>query len=192
MPITASSGCFSEVNPNVSCAEQDAPFSLLQNLDTNASEITKPDINGRAEIETLVNRFYEKVRGDALIGPVFNDVAKVDWDVHLPRLYAFWQTVLLGEGGFRGNPLGVHFKLVEETSMDWPRFERWLALFTETIDELFSGERANHAKRAADDMAHVIYSRINNVPDPRFDPANLTEEQKKRYFRYREEPRIDH
>ncbi len=145
----------------------------------------KPDITGRPEIESLVNRFYEKVRADDLIGPVFNDVAKVDWDTHLPRLYAFWQTVLFGDGGFRGSPLGIHFKLVGETAMDWPRFERWLVLFEETVDELFAGERADHIKRIANDMAHVIYSRINNVPDPRFDPENLTPEQKARYARYR-------
>jgi hemoglobin len=144
-----------------------------------------PDITGRPDIEALVNRFYEKVRADELIGPIFNDVANVDWDVHLPKLYAFWQTVLFGDGGFKGNPLGVHFDLVRKTAMDWPRFERWLALFNETVDELFAGDRAGHIKRLADDMAHVIHSRINNVPDRRFDPANLTPEQRARYINYR-------
>jgi len=147
-------------------------------------EIIKPGIEDRADVEKLVNRFYEKVRKDALIGPVFDDVARVDWNTHLPRLHAFWHTVLFGGGGFRGNPLGVHLKLVEETHMDWPRFERWLSLFEETVDELFSGARAAHLKRIAGDMAHVIHSRINNIPDTRFDPANLTAEQKARYFRY--------
>lgn len=145
----------------------------------------RPDIAGRAEIKILVDRFYDKIRADEVLGPIFNDVAKVDWDVHLPRLYAFWQTVLFGDGGFRGSPLSVHFKLVSQTTMDWPRFERWLALFRETVDESFFGEKATHIKRIADDMAHVIYSRINNVEDPRFDPANLTEEQRARYGKYR-------
>lgn len=127
-----------------------------------------PDIEGRAEIELLVNRFYEKVRADELIGPVFDDIAKVNWDEHLPRLYAFWESVLFGTGGFRGNPLGIHFKLVRETSMNWPRFERWLHHFKQTVDEHFTGERANHIKNIADDMANVIHARINNVPDRRF------------------------
>jgi len=69
--------------------------------------------------------------------------------------------------------------------MDWPRFQRWLDLFRGTVDELFSGERASHSKNAATDMANVIYSRLNNVPDPRFDPANLTPEQQARYTKYR-------
>ena len=145
-----------------------------------------PDIEGRAEIKRLVDRFYEKVRGDGLLGPIFNDIAKVDWNIHLPKLYAFWQTVLFGEGGFKGNPLGVHFKLAAQTLMDWPRFQRWLELFCSTVDEMFFGEHAAHIKNAAADMAHVIYSRINNIPDPRFDPANLSPEQRARYARYHE------
>lgn len=145
----------------------------------------KSDIHGRAEIELLVNRFYDKVREDELIGPIFNDVAKVDWEVHLPKLYDFWQAVLFGDSSFRGNPLGVHLKLAEETSMDWSRFQRWLELFRATVDELFAGERAEHAKRAAEDMANVIYSRVNKVPDRRFDPAHLTPEQRARYSKYR-------
>jgi hemoglobin len=142
------------------------------------------DIEGRADIEKLVDRFYEKVRADDLLAPVFNDVARVDWDEHLPRLHAFWQTVIFGNGGFRGNPLSVHMKLVEETAMDWPSFQRWLDLFTGTVDEHFRGPRAEHIKSSAHDMAHVIYSRVNKVPDPRFDPANLTPEQRARYVNY--------
>ena len=145
----------------------------------------RPDITGRAEIKSLVDRFYEKVREDDLLGVIFNDVAKVNWEVHLPRLYAFWQTVLLNEGEFRGNALGVHFKLAAQTTMDWPRFERWLKLFRETVDELFLGEKATRIKIIANNMAQLIHSRINNINDPRFDPANLTEEQRARYKKYR-------
>lgn len=152
----------------------------------SASRPIRPDIEGRAEIERLVDRFYEKVRADELLGPIFDGVAKVDWNAHLPKLYAFWQTVLFREGDYRGNPLGAHIKLLVETPMDWPRFQRWLDLFQATVDENFRGEHADHVKNAAADMAHVIYSRINNVSDPRFDPANLTPEQRSRYAKYRE------
>jgi len=143
------------------------------------------DIEGRTEIVRVVDRFYDQVREDEILGQIFDGIAKVDWPTHLPRLYAFWQTVLFGDGGFRGNPLGVHAKLLSETPLDWPLFQRWLRLFHSTVDELYQGPRADQMKRSAEDMAHVIYSRINNVPDPRFDPANLTPEQRARYSRYR-------
>ena len=144
------------------------------------------DIESRAEIERLVDRFYEKVRADDLLGAIFDDIAKVDWSSHLPKLYAFWQTVLFGGGGFKGNLLGAHLKLRSEASMDWLRFQRWLDLFLSTVDEMFTGERASRIKNTANDMAHVIYSRIHNILDPRFDPGTLTPEQRARYVKYRE------
>lgn len=161
-------------------------FDGMKPLLPDAGAEGRSDIEGRAEIVTLVDAFYTKVRKDDLLGPIFDEVAKVDWSEHLPKLYNFWQTILFGDGGYRGNPMMAHFKLVVETPMDWPRFERWLALFHETVDEHFAGRRATQIKKAAADMAAVIHGRINQIPDPRFDPANLTPEQRERYARYRD------
>jgi hemoglobin len=143
------------------------------------------DILGRDEIVRLVDRFYEKVRGDRMLGPIFDEVAQVDWPAHLPRMYAFWQTVLFRDGGFRGDPLGKHARLVPLTAMGRDQFDRWLALFEATVDELFLGENADHIKRCAADMANVIHAKINAIPDERFDPAKLTPEQRARYEAYR-------
>lgn len=147
-----------------------------------------PDLTGRPDIERLVNAFYERVRGDDLLGFIFDEVARTDWEAHLPKMYAFWETVMFRSGGYTGNPLAAHAKLVPLTAMGRPQFDRWLELFRATVDDHFSGENAEHIKSCAADMANVIYSRINHVPDPRFDPANLTPEQKARYASYREKP----
>ncbi|WP_395749644.1 group III truncated hemoglobin [Prosthecobacter sp.] len=149
---------------------------------------TKPDITGRAEIETLVNTFYDRVRTDEVLGFIFNDVARTNWTTHLPKMYAFWETVLFRTGGFTGNPIAAHAKLVPQTEMGRAQFDHWLQLFRGTVDDLFSGERAEHIKNCAADMANVIYARINHVPDPRFDPSNLTPEQRERYARYKPQP----
>ncbi len=146
---------------------------------------TFPDLEGRAGIEKLVNAFYERVRADDLLGFIFDEVAGVDWDAHLPKMYAFWETVLFRSGGYTGNPLAAHAKLVPLTAMGRPQFDRWLDLFRTTVDELFSGENAEHIKNCAADMANVIHSKINHIPDPRADPANLTPEQRARYAAYR-------
>lgn len=145
----------------------------------------RPDIEGRAEIEQLVNRFYTRVRADEVLGFIFDQVAKTNWDTHLPKMYAFWETVLFRSGGYTGNPIAAHAKLVPLTTMGRGQFDHWLKLFRETVDELFAGPKAEHIKNCAADMANVIYSRINDVPDPRFDPANLTPEQRERYAKYR-------
>lgn len=148
-------------------------------------DMDKPDIAGRAEIETLVNTFYDRVRGDEVLGFIFNEVAQTNWIAHLPKMYAFWETVLFRSGGYTGNPLAAHAKLVPLTTMGREQFDRWLMLFRGTVDDLFAGEKAEHIKNCAEDMANVIHARINNVPDARFDPANLTAEQRERYARYK-------
>ncbi|HEY1083099.1 MAG TPA: group III truncated hemoglobin [Prosthecobacter sp.] len=129
------------------------------------------DIESRAEIEMLVNAFYQRVRSDDLLGFIFEEVAHTDWNAHLPRMYAFWETVLFRTGGFSGNPLAVHARLVPLTEMGQSQFERWLEIFCSTVDSLFAGERAEHIKNCARDMANVIHSRINRVPVRLFDFA---------------------
>ncbi|MCU0749761.1 MAG: group III truncated hemoglobin [Akkermansiaceae bacterium] len=146
------------------------------------------DILGRPDIERLVNAFYTKVRADEPLGHVFDGIAKVNWETHLPKLYNFWDTVLFRAGTFRGNPIAAHMKLIEHADLSWPMFERWLVLFRSTVDELFAGENAGHIIRCAEDMAQVIHSKIHAIPNPRFNPERLTPEQKARYASYRESP----
>jgi hemoglobin len=152
---------------------------------TEPDSMTKPDITGRAEIELLVNTFYDRVRSDDLLGFIFTQVAQTNWETHLPKMYAFWETVLFRSGGYTGNPIAAHAKFVPQTEMGRAQFDRWLSLFRSTVDDLFAGEKAAHIKSCAEDMANVIYSKINNVQDPRFDPASLTPEQRERYSRYK-------
>lgn len=103
---------------------------------------TRRELAGRAEIEELVDAFYEKVQEDEMLGFIFTDVAKTNWETHLPKMYGFWETVLFGTGGFTGNPLAAHAKLVPLTEMGRAQFDRWLAVFEETVDGLFVGEKA--------------------------------------------------
>lgn len=148
----------------------------------------KSDILGRPDIVCLVDAFYLKVRADEPLGHIFDGVAMVNWETHLPKLYNFWDTVLFRAGTFRGNPIAAHIKLVQQADLNWPMFERWLDLFRLTVDQLFAGVNADHIVRCAEDMARVIHSKIHDIPNPRFDPDRLTSEQKARYASYREAP----
>lgn len=152
---------------------------------TNLPSAELSDLAGRADIERLVNAFYDKVQKDDLLGFIFNDVAKLDWSLHLPKMYAFWETVLFRSGGFTGNPLAAHARLVPLTTMGRPQFDRWLAIFRATVDELFSGEKAELIKSSAGDMANVIHAKINGVEQARYDYSKLTPEQKARYASYK-------
>jgi hemoglobin len=83
-------------------------------------------------IGVLVDRFYDKVRRDPTIGPVFN-AAIDDWDEHLAKLKAFWSSVMLTSGRYKGNPMAAHIRQPIEP----PFFGRWLELWRDTADELF-------------------------------------------------------
>ena len=108
-----------------------------------------PDIINRTDVELLVNSFYDKVRADSLLAPLF---AHVDWPAHLPTMYHFWSFNLLGEAGYKGNIIQKHIPL----SLNKSHFEQWLKLFNETVDFLFSGDKAEEAKSRAYSMAVVI------------------------------------
>ena len=88
-------------------------------------------------IATLVKAFYAKVRRDPQIGPVF-EAAVEDWDAHLETLGAFWSSVMLTTGRYKGNPMAAHMKHPIEPAF----FDRWLALWRETTHELFAPELA--------------------------------------------------
>jgi hemoglobin len=99
----------------------------------------------REDIIVLVDSFYAKVRQDELIGPIFNDVARVDWAEHLPKLYNFWSDLLLGTDEYHGRPFPPHMRL----GLQIEHFERWLKLFLQTVDEHFVGIKALEAKQRA-------------------------------------------
>lgn len=113
-------------------------------------------LENREDIETLVNRFYTKVQKDEMIGFFFNDVAKVDWSHHLPKMYSFWETLLFGQISYKGNPMAKHFPINEIAALEKPHFERWLELWTETVDENFTGEIADMAVSKAQNIANLM------------------------------------
>ncbi|WP_207536263.1 group III truncated hemoglobin [Desertivirga arenae] len=125
----------------------------------------KADIKTREDIETLVNAFYEKVQKDELIGFIFNEVAKVNWEAHLPKMYEFFETIILGQKGFKGNPMEVHFHLNKQTPLQNEHFDRWKSLFFLTIDENFKGTKAEEAKQKATSIADLMYYKITTAAD---------------------------
>ncbi|WP_229580256.1 group III truncated hemoglobin [Persicitalea jodogahamensis] len=122
-----------------------------------------PEITSRADVENLVNTFYDKVRDDPTIGIIFNEIANVNWDTHLPKMYDFWEGILFGSGNYRGRPMPPHFKLNESHPFRPEYFDAWLALFYQTVDELFEGEKAAEAKMRAMNIAAVMEHRIGQI-----------------------------
>ena len=125
------------------------------------------DITDRRDVACLVNVFYDRVRDDDILGLMFDDIAHVDWATHLPRMYDFWESVLFARATFKGAPLVVHRALARRTPLTAAAFDRWIALFQSTVDDLFSGPMAERAKnsatRIAATMEHNIDSRTSSI-----------------------------
>ncbi|MEZ4950627.1 MAG: group III truncated hemoglobin [Saprospiraceae bacterium] len=85
------------------------------------------------DIQLLVNNFYGKIRQDDLLAAIFEQVIQDRWEIHLEKMYRFWQTILLNEHTYYGNPFGPHAPL----PLKKIHFDRWKCLFNETVDECF-------------------------------------------------------
>jgi len=125
------------------------------------------DIKNREDINALMRSFYQRAIGDEIIGYIFTDVAKLDLEHHLPIIGDFWETLLFGSGNYQKhgrNPLQVHALLNLKTPLFPKHFRRWLEIFTETIDEMFTGTRAEFAKSRAEAIANRMLNFVSGVP----------------------------
>ncbi|WP_432410084.1 group III truncated hemoglobin [Rasiella sp. SM2506] len=121
------------------------------------------DLETRKDIELLVNSFYSKVKIDPTIGYIFTEVVNVDWEEHLPKMYSFWETIIFGSTSFKGNPIRTHKELSWKTKMGEEQFDRWLALWTQTIDEKFKGIRADEIKQRGKNIAGLMLFKIQQL-----------------------------
>jgi len=119
------------------------------------------DLQTTDDVKLLVDEFYGKVREDDLLDPIFNGFAHVDWAAHLPKMYAFWNAMILGIQGYAGRPFPPHVPL----PVSREHFQRWVGLFHATVDEHFAGENAQRAKDVASSIAHTFALRLG-VIDP--------------------------
>jgi hemoglobin len=114
------------------------------------------DISSPEDIQLLVDEFYTKIREDQLLGPIFNKVIENRWPEHLQKMYGFWRNILFNEPLYSGSAFQAHRML----PIGLQHFKQWLFLFNQTVDGLFSGEKADLAKFRAQKIAEVFYYKI--------------------------------
>jgi hemoglobin len=117
------------------------------------------DIATEQDITLLVDSFYQKVNADGLLSPIFNNLAQVDWEEHLPAMYKFWGSLLLRNNSYQGQPWPKHAVLPVNAA----HFDRWLTLFKKTVDEHFAGPKAVEAKNLAASIADTFQNRMGLV-----------------------------
>jgi len=119
------------------------------------------DIETREDISLMVNTFYEHLQKDKELDYLFNEVAKLNWEAHLPKMYDFWETILFHKPVFKDKPMKAHMHLDNKSKLKKEHFDTWLVIFKKTIDELFVGELAELAKQRAASVALSI--QLNTV-----------------------------
>lgn len=112
-------------------------------------------------LERLVVTFYARVRADADLGPVFNDAVE-DWPEHLEKLAAFWSSVMLGSGRYKGQPVPAHAKHRDHITP--VLFERWLAIWKQVTNELMAADAAaalqSKAARIAESLQLALFFKL--------------------------------
>lgn len=128
------------------------------------------DLQNREDVERLVTEFYTRAFADELIGPVFTEIAHMDLAEHMPVMCDFWETVLFQAGKYRRNAFNLHVDLHQRPELGTgglteEMFDRWLAIWAATVDDLYSGDVAEHAKIQASRIAHSIHRRLHSRTD---------------------------
>lgn len=111
------------------------------------------DLDSREKIAWLVDTFYARVLRDERLAPIFLDVAQIDLDVHLPLIRSYWEKLLLGDKGYQRHTMNIHRALHARRGLQRQDFERWLSLFSATVDELYCGPQAQRAQQVASHIA---------------------------------------
>ncbi len=114
------------------------------------------DIKTRKDIELLIRAFYKKVLADDLIAHFFTEVVPVDWETHFPTMFDFWESVIFEKPTYSSNAMQKHVDLHRKAPLKKVHFERWLELFNNTVQELFTGPKAELAMQRAQSIATVI------------------------------------
>lgn len=119
------------------------------------------DIETRADIEQFIKAFYEKVKTDPVIGIIFTKIVQMDWDHHIPVIVDFWESILLDNPVYKRNAMAVHYDLNKKYPLQKEHFDTWLAIFSQTIDNMFSGPVTQLAKKRAGDIAALMLFKMN-------------------------------
>lgn len=121
------------------------------------------DITTKEDIIFLVDQFYGKAIEDERIGVFFTTVVPLNFDEHLPVMYNFWESVLLGGTSYKGNPMLKHIELHRKQALQEEHFTQWLTLWEQTIDEHFTGSVAETAKARARSIKAIMQHKLNGL-----------------------------
>lgn len=129
----------------------------------NVIKMQKIDLDTPETIKVFVEEFYEKVLADEILAPIFIDVAKINIEEHFLKIRSYWEKMLLKNPEYKRHMMNIHRAVHANFPFTDKEFERWVALFLETIEEKYAGPMADRAKK----LATTIAFNMNNVLNKR-------------------------
>jgi hemoglobin len=129
--------------------------------------MARPDLDSPEQIAVFVDRFYQRLLADPQLRPIFIDTAGIDLPTHLPRIRAYWRKMLLGDPAYRRHTMNIHRAVHVRRPFTPADFERWLALFTATLDAGFAGPLSERARSLATRIAANMQAGLGAPCDER-------------------------
>jgi hemoglobin len=124
----------------------------------------KRDIETRDDLEKLLWDFYSKAFKDELIGRFFTEVVPLDLETHIPVIANFWEAIVFNIHSYRKNVMEVHQHIHNLSAIKKEHLDRWVQIFTQNIDEHFTGDKAELMKQRARSIATLMDIKLNHKP----------------------------
>jgi hemoglobin len=124
----------------------------------------KKDVQTREDLEDFLKKFYERAFKDELIGRYFTEVVPLDLSTHIPVIADFWEAIVFSKHNYRKNVMEVHQHIHRLSAIEKPQLDRWVEIFTETLDKEFEGARAELMKQRARSIATLMDIKLNHDP----------------------------
>jgi hemoglobin len=128
----------------------------------NQAENERRDIENRTDLEQVLIAFYDTALRDDRIGHFFTTVVPINLQTHIPVIAGFWESVVLGTQGYRKNVMEVHQHIHRLMPIQKSHLDRWVEIFTQTIDEHFAGPNAETMKQRGRSIATLMDIKLNH------------------------------
>lgn len=122
----------------------------------------KPDIQTRADLEGMLWAFYEQAFADELIGHFFTRVVPLNLEIHIPVITDFWEAIIFNKHSYKKNVMVVHQHIHHLSHIKKEHLDRWVKIFTATVDDRFEGEKATLIKQRAMSIATIMDIKLNH------------------------------
>ncbi len=133
-----------------------------------STQPTLPDLDSRNHVHDLVVDFYREIIMDERLGPIFIDVAEVDWEVHIPLLIDYWCRILLDDPAYNGAILDAHRHVHSRLPLELDDFTAWYELWVICVDRAYRGPSAStaktHAAKIASTLSRLVLHETWNAP----------------------------